>query len=174
MTQRQRFSVIESFDGFELRLYEPCSIAEVVVNESYSSATNTAFQPLFSYISKGNSQSKSIAMTSPVIASTTTQMDSQQWRVAFVMPAGMKVEELPLPHNSEVELRELAAEKCVALSFRGRATQELSAKKESELRALAAAKGMALAAETRICRFDPPFKPGFMMYNEIVIPVSTQ
>jgi hypothetical protein len=27
-----------------------------------------------------------------------------------------------------------------------------------------------LSNETRICRFDPPFKPGFLQYNEIVIP----
>jgi hypothetical protein len=32
-------------------------------------------------------------------------------------------------------------------------------------------KSFATKDETRICRFDPPFKPGFLQYNEIVIPV---
>jgi hypothetical protein len=171
MTERQRFEVKQSFDGFELRQYEPCSIAEVTVNDSYSSASTAAFRPLFSYISQGNSQSQSIAMTAPVIASTAESLDSHHWRVAFVMPAGMKVEDLPLPSETTVSLREMPSEKCVALSFRGRATQSLSEKKERELRELAAAHAIALSSETRICRFDPPFKPGFMMYNEIVIPV---
>jgi hypothetical protein len=45
-------------------------------------------------------------------------------------------------------------------------------KKVAELRALAAKENIALSAETRICRFDPPFKPGFLQYNEIVIPTA--
>jgi hypothetical protein len=68
-------------------------------------------------------------------------------------------------------LRELESETCIASSFRGKATQELSEKKTRELRAAASKAGLALSDETRICRFDPPFKPGFLQYNEIVIPV---
>jgi len=65
-------------------------------------------------------------------------------------------------------------EKCLALSFRGRATQGLSEEKEKRLRKLAEELKIALSSETRICRFDPPFKPGFMMYNEIVIPLTSR
>jgi hypothetical protein len=43
-------------------------------------------------------------------------------------------------------------------------------KQVAELRALAAKEKIALSNETRICRFDPPMKPGFLQYNEIVIP----
>jgi hypothetical protein len=32
MTQRQEFIVIRKYDGFELREYAPCSIAEVKVS----------------------------------------------------------------------------------------------------------------------------------------------
>ena len=49
--------------------------------------------------------------------------------------------------------------------------QTLSDKKVRELRELAASENIALSDETRICRFDPPFKPGFLQYNEIVIPL---
>jgi hypothetical protein len=31
-----------------------------------------------------------------------------------------------------------------------------------------------LSDETRICRFDPPFKPGVLQYNEIVIPLAVE
>ena len=31
---------------------------------------------------------------------------------------------------------------------------------------------IALSDETRICRFDPPFKPSFLKRNEIQIPVN--
>ena len=56
-------------------------------------------------------------------------------------------------------------------SFRGRATEELSRKMVKELRMSASKVNIALSDETRIYRFDPPFKPGFLQYNEIVIPI---
>jgi hypothetical protein len=64
----------------------------------------------------------------------------------------------------------LDSETCIALSFRGKATAALSEKKIQHLRSAAAKENISLSAETRICRFDPPFKPGFLQYNEIVIP----
>jgi hypothetical protein len=67
-------------------------------------------------------------------------------------------------------LRELDSETCIAKSFRGKATDELSRKIAQELRTSASKANIALSDETRICRFDPPFKPGFLQYNEIVIP----
>jgi hypothetical protein len=87
------------------------------------------------------------------------------------MPAGSTVEQLPDPSDPRVVLRQLEAESCVAASFRGRADEDVMKKKVAELRALSAKENIALSAETRICRFDPPMKPGFLQYNEIVIPI---
>jgi hypothetical protein len=87
------------------------------------------------------------------------------------MPSGATFGQLPDPNNSQVKLRELGTETCVAKSFRGRATDELSRKITQELRASASKANISLSNETRICRFDPPFKPGLFQYNEIVIPV---
>jgi len=88
------------------------------------------------------------------------------------MPAGSTIADMPNPNDKRVELRPLGEEKCVALSFRGRATTDTCEKKIAELRAAATSTGLTLSQETRICRFDPPFKPGFMHYNEIVIPLK--
>jgi hypothetical protein len=171
MTQRQEFRVLRTYDGFEVREYKPCVIAEVKVPAQYSIAASSAFGSLFRYISKGNKSSEKIAMTAPVIAAQRAESaDSQEWYVSFVMPAGSNRERLPDPNDSNVNLRELATETCVAMSFRGKATEDLSAKKAQELRAAAAKVNIALSDETRICRFDPPVKPGFLQYNEIVIP----
>ena len=171
MTQRQEFRVLRTYEGFEVREYMPCVIAEVKISAQYSVATSSAFGSLFRYISKGNKTSEKIAMTAPVIAAQRAESsDSQDWYVSFVMPAGSNREHLPDPNDSNVNLRELASETCVALSFRGKATEELSAKKIKELRAVAAKVNISLAGENRICRFDPPVKPCFLQYNEIVIP----
>lgn len=171
MTQRQEFTVLRTYGDFEVREYKPCVIAEVKVLAQYSIATSSAFGSLFRYISKGNQASEKIAMTAPVIAAQREESSAaNEWFVSFVMPAGSNRGQLPDPNDSNVHLRELPAETCVALSFRGKATEELSAKKALELRAAAAKEKISLSNETRICRFDPPVKPGFLQYNEIVIP----
>ena len=175
MTKRQEFKVLQDFGSFELREYAPCVLAEVKVSADYSAAGSAAFGSLFGYISKGNKSAQKIAMTAPVIAAhSEAKSQSDEWFVSFVMPAGSTLDQMPVPNNSQVVLRELVAEKCVALPFRGRATEQLVARKVSELRTTAAGANILLTDEIRVCRFDPPFKPGILQYNEIVIPLVNQ
>ena len=171
MTERQKYEVLQKYDGFESRRYEPCVIAQISMPSDYKSASNGAFRYLFNYISKGNATSTPIAMTAPVIATTEDGLDSQVWSISFVMPAGSLIKDLPIPNSSTVVLQEVQKEDCVALIFRGRATIGLCKKKETELRLQARNEHLSLSEETRICRFDPPFKPGILHYNEIVIPL---
>ena len=172
MTQRQEFRVLRAYGDFELREYLPCVIAEVKVSGQFSTSSSSAFSTLFNYISRGNKSSQKIAMTAPVItAQKADRSESAEWHISFVMPSGSTYGQLPHPNNSQVTLRELDTETCVAKSFRGRATDDLSQKVSEELRASAAKANIALSNETRICRFDPPVKPGFLQYNEIVIPI---
>jgi hypothetical protein len=173
MTQRQEFRLLEKYKDFELREYLPCVLAEVRVSANYSSASSAAFSHLFQYISKGNRAQEAISMTAPVIAAQRgDSAGDNEWFVSFVMPSGSRFGHLPQPNDPQVILRELDTEVCVAKSFSGRATDELSKKKAAELRSAAAKANLKLSDETRICRFDAPFKPGFLHYNEIVIPIS--
>ena len=171
MTERQEFKVLRTYEDFELREYLPCVLAEVRVSGQFSTSSSSAFSTLFNYISQGNKSSQKIAMTAPVIsAQKADSAGIDDWYVSFVMPTGSTFGRLPDPNNSQVKLRELDTEICIARSFRGRATDELSRKMTEELRKSASRAKIALSQETRICRFDPPFKPGFFQYNEIVIP----
>jgi len=171
MTERQEFKVLRTYEDFELREYLPCVIAEVRVSGQFSTSSSNAFSTLFNYISQGNNSSQKIAMTAPVItAQKADTPETTDWYVSFVMPSGSTFGRLPNPNDSQVKLRELDTEICVAKSFRGKATDELSQKIAKELRSKASKANIALSDETRICRFDPPIKPGFLQYNEIVIP----
>ena len=171
MTKRQEFRTLKTYSEFEIREYAPCVVAEVKTSASYSDAGSSAFRSLFSYISQGNKTAEKIAMTAPVItAQKSDNLTQDEWFVSFVMPAGSTLADMPLPIDSKVVLRELGAEICVAASFRGKATTALSAQKIAELRAAAEKENVTLSDETRVARFDPPFKPSFLQYNEIVIP----
>ena len=170
MTQRQEFKVLRTYKDFELREYMPCVLAEVKMVADYASAGTMAFGSLFQYISKGNKSLEQIAMTAPVIAAQ--KADASEWFVSFVMPAGSTLADMPDPNDPRVVLRELGSEICIAASFRGRATEQLAQRKEADLRAAATKENIAVSDETRICRFDPPLKPGILQYNEIVIPTA--
>ena len=155
-----------------MRQYLPCVLAQVKVSANYESAASIAFASLFRYISKGNKLSEKIAMTAPVIAAQSgLKTEANDWYVSFVMPSGSNFAHLPHPNDPLVSLKELDKQSCIALSFRGRATIDLTKKKIEQLRAAAKRENIALSDETRIARFDPPVKPGFLHYNEIVIPV---
>lgn len=172
MTERQKFDLVRSFKQFELRRYVPCVVAEVEMSTDFKSAANGAFRYLFNYISKGNESSTSIPMTAPVIAATQSSIESEKWKISFVMPAGSKLDELPRPLDNKVKMVALGAQDCVSISFRGRATDQHVERYEKRLRELAENEGIELSEETRINRFDPPFKPGFLQYNEVVIPLK--
>ena len=171
MTKRQEYKVLQSYRDFEVREYLPCVLAQVKVSANYESASSMAFAPLFKYISQGNKTSEKIAMTAPVIAAQSgLKTEENDWYVSFVMPAGSKFGHLPHPNDPQVKLKELDTQTCIALSFRGRATLDVIKNKIEQLRSAAKREKIALSDETRIARFDAPVKPGFMHYNEIVIP----
>lgn len=172
MTQRQLFKTIKKYEGFETREFAPCVLAEVKIEGSLSAASSQAFGALFNYIAAGNVSAKKIAMTAPVTATSTEGTDSKSWMVSFVMPAEMSINDLPLPTNSSVKLRSIPSEVCAVLDFRGRADLAKWQEKESKLRKLADQAGLKLAQEVRVSRFDPPFKPGILHYNEIAIPLA--
>ena len=172
MTKRQEYKVLQTYSDFEVRQYLPCVLAQVKVSANYESAASMAFASLFRYISKGNKSSEKIAMTAPVIAAQSgLKTEENDWYVSFVMPSGSKFAHLPHPNDPLVSLKELDKQTCIALSFRGRATLDVIKKRIDQLRSAAKRENIALSGETRIARFDAPVKPGFMHYNEIVIPV---
>ena len=172
VTERQKFEVLKKFDGFEVREYAPCVLAEIEVEGSLSRASSQAFGALFNYISKGNLDSRKIAMTAPVTAASSGGASSSSWVVSFVMPANLDISHLPLPQDSSVTLRSVPAELCAVLAFRGRADLDKWREKEIQLRKLASENGLKLSGHVRINRFDPPFKPGAFHYNEVAIPLD--
>ena len=68
MTEELAYEVVDHLpDGVELRRYPAHGVAEVTVCGSLGGAGNSAFAPLFSYISGSNRPRASVAMTAPVV-----------------------------------------------------------------------------------------------------------
>ena len=165
MTERQKFDLVNKHGKVEIRRYHPCVMADVVVSADYQSASSLGFRPLVTYISKNN-----IAMTAPVIQE---EKAANNWTVSFVMPAEMKLADLPIPSNAQVSLRTCGEELAVVLPFGGFATEEKAKEAEGQLRAILNKEKLIPTGPVRIARFDPPWKPSFLRYNEVILPIQS-
>ena len=166
MAERQKFDLVKKIPRtkVEIRRYHPCVIADVIVEAPYSQAASLGFRPLVTYISQNK-----IAMTAPVLQEST---DSRSWIISFVMPAEMTVRDLPNPQNSKVRLRTLSEQLSAVLAFTGLAPSSKIQEKESELRLALANERLTPIGTLRIARFDPPWKPGFLRYNEVILDIN--
>ncbi len=166
MTERQKFDFVKKIPRtkVEMRRYHPCVIADVLVEAEYSQAASLGFRPLVTYISQNN-----IAMTAPVLQEST---DLRSWIISFVMPEGMTVADLPNPQSSKVTLRTLAEQLAAVLPFTGITTTSKIQEKESELRLALTNESLTPIGTLRIARFDPPWKPGFLRYNEVILDLN--
>ena len=164
MTERQKYNILKRVDGVEIREYLPCVMADVLVESEYAKAGNIGFRPLVTYISQNN-----ISMTAPVIQE---QKDEGLWWVSFVMPANMTLDQLPIPKNSKVSLRESPKYVAAALSFSGMTNWNRVKEKEALLRAVLEKEQLQSVGALQVARFDPPWKPGFMRHNEVMLQIE--
>jgi hypothetical protein len=176
MTEQQRYEVVAVEPGFELRRYPEHVVAEVEVDASFESAGNQAFRPLVSYIGRGG-----IAMTAPVVQTqdadldtaltTMTEAGDGRYTVAFVMPDGSRLDELPPPSDPRVRMRAVPEQLAAAARFSGRWSASSYRTQVERLLVGVAAAGYEIAGAPRYARFDPPWKPWFARHNEVVVPV---
>ena len=163
MTERQKYEVVKIIGDIEIRRYLPYVAADIVVNSDYEKAGNTGFRPLANYIFSNN-----ISMTAPVLVE---EKKSDQWQVSFVMPHGSKIDQMPNPENN-VKLRAESEEICAAIKFSGYTNSNRIKKFEDKLMATLKAQNIEVSGKVRIARFDPPWKPGFIRHNELVVPIK--
>lgn len=139
-------------------------MADVFINASFSNAGSLGFRPLVTYISQNQ-----IAMTAPVLQE---EINKDSWVVSFVMPDGVTLSDLPTPKNQSVVLRRVNEHMAAALGFNGITSEEKIHQKELELRAELSREKLKAIGPMRIARFDPPWKPGFLRHNEVIIPIE--
>ncbi len=163
------YSVLESDGSFELREYPDLML--VTTTMSFRSQGNDgSFGRLFRYISGGNEDDQKVAMTTPVFMEPEDQQTEGQ--MAFVLPAKVAADAIPNPSSKNVEIRQRAGGRFAVLRFAGRMDDDVQAEMETKLRSWIETKGLTGSERIEFAGYDPPWTPGPLRRNEVLIRVE--
>ena len=174
MTEQQPYDVVQRNGSFELRRYPEHLVAEVTVSAAFEDAGNRAFRHLFGYIS-----GEKIAMTAPVVQQSADRSEAglgtgaDDYRIAFVLPAGLTLEAAPPPTDPAVRLRVVPPTTAAAIRFSGRWSESSFQSHLERLREALTVSGLVTRGTPRFARFDPPYLPAFLRRNEVLLDVET-
>ena len=162
------YSVLESDGSFELREYPDLMLASTKMGTRIQ-GDDGSFGRLFRYISGGNQEKQKIAMTTPVFMER--QSDQSGGQMGFVIPKEVANSPIPQPASSEVQLTKRPGGKFAVLRFAGRLDNETQSQRQLELKNWIDKRGFEAVGEPEIAGYDPPWTPGPLRRNEILIRV---
>ncbi len=168
------YKVIESDNNFQVREY-PDLMLVATTTKIDAQGRDGSFMKLFRYISGANESEQKISMTTPVFMEN-DKADSEV-QMGFVMPKEVAVEGVPTPTGPDVNVRKRAGGRFAVLRFSGRLDAKLAKESEARLRAWMETKGLAAAdsdpeapsSGVEAAAYDPPFTPGPLRRNEVLI-----
>jgi hypothetical protein len=162
-----RYEVLEKDGDFELRRYEAHVVAATPMNDG---AQNGSFGRLFQYISGKNEGEKKIEMTTPVFMPAGE--GGEPGEMQFVVPAGVVKEGAPAPADPSVKLKTMESGRYAVIRYSGVARAEDRKTRVEELRAKITALGLEAVGDPIHAGYDPPWTPGPMRRNEVLIRVK--
>ena len=151
------YEVLRSEGAFELRAYP-----ELPLVTTGNDGADGSFMRLFRYISGANATQEKIAMTTPVF-----MVDN---RMAFVLPA--EKSQAPAPASKDVRLEKRPAGHVAVHRFSGQRSAEADAAALVQLRAWMARQGLRETGKAFSASYDPPWTPGPMRRNEVLVPMA--
>jgi len=173
-----------SHDGWEIRRYEPRLEARVTVTgDDFKEAVNRGFRVLAGFIFGENAGAESVEMTAPVSASRSAKIAMTApvgasaetgggWTVSFTMPSTFTASTLPRPTDPRIQIVEVPGGSWAVAPFRGRAVKRRQAVTES-LESALAERGLEAHGAPEIAQYNPPWIPGPMRRNEILIRLAS-
>lgn len=167
-TEEQKYRVVHSEAGFEIRFYPSATLATVYSSaKSYKELSGPGFRKLAGYIFGDNSTDTKISMTSPVHMN----INDSQSSMSFVMPSSYTADKLPDPDDKDVKIEKTPDEYVAVIKFGGYASDEDIVTYSGRLKKLLDEKGISYYGNFRYLGYDPPFKP-FGRRNEIIVSVK--
>ena len=168
------YKVIDKDGKFELREYSDLMLVATVTKLD-SQGRDGSFMKLFRYISGANEAEQKIAMTTPVFMENDAVEPSIQ--MGFVMPKDVAMKGVPKPTGERVDVRKRVGGRFAVIRFSGQLSSENAIESEAQLRAWMETKGLVAddtseASGVETAGYDPPYTPGPLRRNEVLIRVK--
>lgn len=165
------YKVVESDGKFEVREY-PDLMLVATKTKLEAQGRDGSFMKLFRYISGANESEKKISMTTPVFMENDKEASAVQ--MGFVMPKDIAVDGVPLPTGEGVDVRKRLGGRFAVVRFSGQLTTQTAKESEAKLRTWMATKGLVAddaldSSGVETAGYDPPFTPGPLRRNEVLI-----
>lgn len=166
MAEIQRYKVIESHKGFEVRNYEPHTLVTKPMQGTMGSASYSAFGYLAGYIGGENENRQQIAMTAPVLQ----KKSASGFDVSFVMPHDLV--NAPKPIRSGMSVERVEGGLMAAKRFSGAATDRLFESKAQALIKELEAAGFQAVGDVQYARYNGPWTPPVLRRNEVLVAIK--
>lgn len=177
------YQIVSRDREFEIRLYPPLLLAETMVTGDYQQAGSIGFKRLAAYIFGANTRQTSLAMTTPVIreaageeiamtAPVLQQTEGPQWRMAFVMPDGYKLDTLPIPLDADIVLKQQPAKKIAVLIYSGSLNETAIMTGSEKLLNWLQQQSIKPLSAPRSAAYDPPWTLPMLRHNEIMVDIE--
>jgi len=165
------YKVVTSDGKFEVREY-PDLMLVATTTKMDAQGRDGSFMKLFRYISGANESDKKISMTTPVFMENDKADSAVQ--MGFVMPKDIAIEGVPAPTGEGVGVRKRIGGRFAVLRFAGQLNTKLAKESEAKLRTWMETKGLiaddsAESSGVETASYDPPFTPGPLRRNEVLI-----
>ena len=162
-----KYTVLKSYDDFELRQYSSMILAQTVMQSaSYENTSRQGFRTVASYIFGGNSENKKIAMTAPVIMEM-----GDDTKMSFVMPKQHSMESLPEPSSEEVKILKVSPKKYAVITFPGYANNKKIDKYAKKLLKSIKSEGLETLGNIKFMGYNAPWQV-IGRKNEIAVEVK--
>jgi hypothetical protein len=165
------YKVLESEGQFEVREYPDLMMA-ATTTQLDAQGRDGSFMKLFGYISGANTQGEKIAMTTPVFMEN--QDAGSRVQMGFVMPKDVAQKGVPNPTEAKVQIRKRNGGRFAVIRFSGQLNSKSAENAETKLREWMKTKKLvgvesAPGGGVEIAGYDPPFIPGPLRRNEVLI-----
>ena len=165
------YEVIEADGKIEIREYPDLVLASTESNPN-ERGRDGSFMRLFRYISGNNEARQKIEMTTPVFMEE--ESDSSKGKMGFVIPQEIAKSGAPDPQASEVSIRTREGGRFAVIRFSGVMRDKLAESQEAKLREWMKERGLEGEETAERAGYDPPFKPGPLRRNEILIRLKSE
>ncbi len=179
------YKVLKEDGKVQVREYEPYIMAQARGSSDFDGALYSGFMRLFNYISGKNTNRSKLRMTVPVTeeqvtasekipmtAPVTSERSGDSYRVSFIMPEGYTLDTLPVPDDKGITFRQVPAHRAAVIRFSGRMSRELADRKIRELNEWIQKNNLDPGSDYLLAQYNPPWIPGFMRRNEVIVSIK--